>query len=264
MKNLLIGFVLLLATLYVIKTTDLSLNFGNTVDQTQSAIQLIVPFTAKIRLVFFNDITHSVELHGIEIASSATFRPIFECIDRDIELNYGVISRSSARKLISIDLPAFRLVRPEVPDVTSFSITEKARKGKEYECALAKYLDDSTAYFRNRLARIEAFSQKVDSITTALNIPREQRSTDIITAIDIADKAFNVNDGAENYLILNSDGLDNQSQSIAKLNNKATVLLVNAGRYQKTPVDGIEPIGFQSSEQALQFILNTKTICYGK
>lgn len=227
-------------------------------------LQNIREIQRPIRVVYYQDITRSIERFGIEIASSATFKPFFECTDRDIELHYGVISRSSARKLISLNLPAFRSVRPEVPDVTSFSITEKARKGREYEHAFSKYLDDSTAYYRFRAVRITNFSRKIDSLTTALNIPREQRSTDVITAIDVADKAFNVRDSAESYLLLNSDGLDNQSNSIAKLNNKATVILINAGRYLKTPVDGIEPIGFQSSEQALQFILNSKTVSYGK
>ena len=210
-------------------------------------------FEKPLRIIYYQDISHSIRIHGVEVVTSVLFKPFFELTERTIELNYGVISSSSARKLLTVNLPAFTAKKPIKPDFNKYTITDKSELAKAYQDALERYQNDSARYFQNRHIVIGEFCKKVDSLTSALNVPSEQGSTDITTAVDIADRQL---DSSRNYLVLNSDGLDSRSYHKAKLVNKVTVLLVNAGRRQKTSLDSIDHKTLQSSEQAIQFILS--------
>lgn len=213
-------------------------------------------FKTPLRIVYFQDVSGSIKVNGVELVSSAVFNPYFIETSRTIELNFGVIANLSARKLLTVSLPAATFQAPVIPDFRSASITEKRKNKERYLNEQSAYEADSIRYHKERKALIARFSSQVDSI---INIYREKLAgeTDLATATSIADKVFNFSqsDGARNFLILNSDGLDSYRRVVKKLNNPAEVILVNASGITKTSIDAILTKTLQSSEQAVEYTL---------
>jgi hypothetical protein len=199
----------------------------------------------------------SIKINGVEVVSSQQLDPIFSETQRSVELNFGLITARSVRQFITVMLPAQNFFKPILPDIREASITDKRRSKERYLALLNQYMKDSIQYFSERNHCIYQFKRSVDSI---LNIYKNIYSsrTDLITALRIADKIFNYSavDGAENILIVNSDGQDSFHRNIRKLHNKARVILVNANAIQHTNLDAIVTNTFASPDAAIQFILN--------
>lgn len=240
---------------------DNYLKKGNDSLKVKSTVDSTVKQQQPIRVVFFQDVSGSIKQNGVELITSSVFTPYFNATDRSIEINFGCIENLSAKKLITVFLPAATFSKPEIPDLRTASITDKRKFKEIYLNDLQKFQADSARYFSERKNLIAQFCKQVDS---AIGVFRAKLSseTDLVTAVSIADKVFNysVSDAAKNILILNSDGLDSYNRTVKKLNNKACVYLVNANGIIKTSVDGILTNTFQSSEQAIEISLINQTI----
>ena len=223
----------------------------------RSAIESVNPISKLlINVVYFQDVSRSIKKNGVELISSSVFTPYYNAIDRNIKISFGCISELSARKLISVTLPAITFTKPALADLSNTSITEKKKLKELYTTDIKKYHEDSTQYFSDRHTRFTEFCKSIDSLV-GLFKDKLSMKTDISTAINVADKVFNFsgNDSARNILILNSDGLDTSKRSINKMKNKAIVILVNAGGNNHTSVDSIITTTLQDSEQAIQYSL---------
>jgi hypothetical protein len=227
------------------------------VSQNVTPVTAGMPKQASICLVFFQDVSASITKNGVEIISSSVFLPYYENIYRDIELHVGVIDDLTAEKLVSLILPAKNFIRPVFRDIRKLSYSDKQREKEQFVLFEKQYLADSIEYFTSRNLKITEFRRSIDSL---LSMYRNNLSgeTDLITSIDIADKVFNysVFGTSENYLLLNSDGLDSYQRNASKLKNRAEIILINAGNRGHTSVDSIATMILESSEQAIQFTLN--------
>jgi len=209
-----------------------------------------------LHILFYQDVSQSIRSNGVELISSSVFVPYFSDINRDIELSFGCIADISAHKLISIRLPAAIFSKPEMPDLSNASITERRTLKEQYINDLTHFKTDSGRYFSDRTTRIVEFCKHVDSLIVMYRLHLSPE-TDLVTAIRVADKAFNFSpDSMHNILILNSDGQDSYGRSITKLNNKTTVILVNASGITHTSIDSIITLTLQSPEDAIQFSLS--------
>lgn len=210
-----------------------------------------------VNVVFFQDVSGSIKANGVELISSSVFAPYYNSTDRNIKINFGCISDLSARKLICLTLPAIRFSKPLMPDLSNASITEKRKLKGIYINDLRKYESDSSQFFSDRNSHFNEFCKSVDSL---IEIYRHKLSseTDLSTAINITDKVFNFSgEGiAQNFLILNSDGMDSYKRTISKIKNKVTVILVNAGGNTHTNIDSIVTTTLEGPEQAIQFSLS--------
>jgi len=252
MKNLMLG-ILLCAGFYLLFQGTRSHDSNDNQPVTIARLPIDMP----IRVVYEQDVSGSTKKNGVELIRSSIFQPYFENTNRTVDLYFGVISDSSAKKLTHLFLAAKTFAPPLIPSLSSASVTERRLTKEAYEKLLKKYQADSSYYYKMRRLKIADFCHVVDSI---VNFTRKKLSprTDLITAINIADKVFNYseNDAIKNYLILNSDGLDTFHRKSTKLKNDETVILVNASGVRKTSIDGIIKQNFQASEQAIQYSLN--------
>lgn len=207
-------------------------------------------------IVFYQDVSGSIKQNGVEIVSSSVFSPIFKDIDRNIELHFGIIYDLTAGKLISLSLPARNFTRPILQDLRTLSITEKRRAKQCYINSEKQYISDSVHFYSDRNQRIADFRNKVD---LRLSPYRSKLSaqTDLTTAVDIADRVFShsVFGSANNYLLLNSDGMDSYKNKVSPITNKARVILINAGKNQSTSIDPIITLRLESPEQAIHYSL---------
>lgn len=210
-----------------------------------------------ICLVFYQDVSGSITENGVELVSSSIFTPYYNDIDRDIEFYFGVIDDLTAQKLIALKLPARNFIRPILHDLRNLSITENRKERERFLKTNKQYQADSIQFYQDRNKRIAEFCIKVDALLSKYN-NNFSGETDMITAIDIADKVFSYSTLGANghYLLLNSDGLDSSNRKVSKLQNKADVILINAGRKMHTSVDAVVTMKLQSPEQAIQFTLN--------
>jgi hypothetical protein len=210
-----------------------------------------------ICVVFYQDVSGSTTQNGVEIVSSGVFAPYFNDVNRNIELSFGIIDSLTAAKLVSLALPKRTFTAAKLKDLRKLSITEKRREKERFLQAEKQYTLDSLNFFNDRNQRIEEFANNIDS-----SLAKYQNGlsgqTDLITAIDIADKVFSFTTFGANkkYLLLNSDGLDSFNRKPVKLHNNAEVILINAGKKGRTSVDDILTNSMQSSEQAIQYTLS--------
>ncbi len=213
-----------------------------------------------LRIVVWKDISPSIKNKGISQIDNNTFQAIYQVTDRDIELNYGVIARTSARPLITLKLPAWKGTMPEKPDFSEFNLEEMKRVNNEYEQAVEKYKKDSIEYVAKRAASISVFEEQRKQLDSLDKIDTMKNGTDLETAMAVTDKAFNYShvDGYSNYVILSSDGINSRPGTKIRLRNHATVILVNATKFEHTSIDSIITTSFQSIDQAISFILSTK------
>jgi hypothetical protein len=211
---------------------------------------------SSICVVYGQDVSGTIEKHGVEITSSAAFIPYFNEVNRNIELNFGIIDELSTEKLITLILPAKQFNCPPLKDLTTLSATEKRREKEEYTAAYNQYTEDSIKYFTERTQHIETFSKNIDSLLDSYRSNLAEQ-TDLISLVDIADKVFNysVFKSSENYLLLNTDGMDTYHRRLSKLKNKAEVVLINADRNIETSIDSIVTLRLQSTDQAFKFTL---------
>ncbi len=221
--------------------------------------QIPVPVCNKkpLRIVFYQDVTGSIKKNGVEVINAEVFAPIFSVTDRNIDLNFGCITDSSAHKLISVTLPAITFIRPTEPDTRSLPFAEEREITKQYINSLKEYRADSIAYYIDRNKRISTFKVQVDALVEKYR-DCFAKHTDVATAVAIADRAFSSSqtDNAINYLLLNSDGKDSYVRVVPKLANRATVVLIGANAISHTALDSLVPIAFQSTEQAITYTIN--------
>ena len=217
--------------------------------------------TSMLRVVFYQDVSGSITHHGVTLISSCIFNPIFLDESRSYEIYFGVIDNLSAEKLLVINLPKKNFVRPIRPDISGMQPVESRQAKAKYSADLKKYEYDSIEYASNRERKVKNFCLTVDSLVALYN-KNLARSTDLITATNIADVVFNFSkvDNSKNYLLLNSDGLDTYGRHAEKLKNEAEVILINANALGKTDIDKIVTEKLESPEQAIEYILTNKTI----
>lgn len=250
MKNLLFIIVV------IICTTACNLKDEITPNVQSETRKLIHGDIILLRIVFLQDVSLSISSHGIELITSSVFQQLFNRTDIEVELNFGLISSISSKQMVSLFLPAFKSNRPELLGNSIGSITEKRHCKEQYIKALAKYRADSLNYYIDRKERISAFANKMDSIINqyrnALTL-----STDIATAFTVADRVFNssIIDSSMNYLVLNTDGLVPQSQLLPELRNDPEIIWVTADKANNSPLNCVSNIDFQSSEQAINYII---------
>lgn len=208
-----------------------------------------------IRVIVYQDVSGSIKKNGVELISSQTFAPYFSEVTRATELFFGIISGHSAQKLVTVHLPPATFQRPVTPDGNTIEITIKRHAKEQYLNDYKRYEADSIAYFSDRNLRITRFSKQVDSLLFAYH-KKLSSSTDLITAIDIADKVFNNTDTArKDFLILNSDGINTDRRTITKIANPVEVILTNAGANRRTSIDAIITKRFESVEEAIALSL---------
>ncbi|MEP6647360.1 MAG: hypothetical protein ABJC12_09720 [Saprospiraceae bacterium] len=214
-------------------------------------------FEPGISEVFYQDVSGSIKQNGVEIVSSSVFTPYFNDVNRNIELNFGIIDSLTAEKLVSLTLQRRNFVAPALPDLRKLSITAKRQEKGRFLIAQREYVADSIKFYNDRNQRIKEFCNTVDSKLARYKNGLSGQS-DIITAVDIADKVFNYSQfgTANKYLLLNSDGFDSFHKMASKLKNNAEVILINAGKKSHTSFDSILTTNLQSSEQAIEFTLN--------
>lgn len=251
-------FILLILGLLCVYFTSHNLfPKSETVSQNVTPVTAGMPQKASICSVFYQDVSASITKNGVEIISSSVFSPYYDEVNRNIELHFGIIDNLTAKKLVSLILPAKNFSRPALNDISKLSSTDKQREKDKFVSLDKQYKADSLNFYVNRNQKISEFCRSVDSL---LSIYRNNLSgeTDLTTSFDIADKVFNYSfyGATENYLLLNSDGLDSYHRNATKLQNIADVILINAGKKGHTSVDSIATITLESSEQAIQFTLN--------
>ncbi len=212
-----------------------------------------------INMVYFQDGSGSIHWNGVEVIHSRVFTPYFNDYRRDIQLSFGVITDSTAKKLIPLELKAYRLHKPIIPDLDAVPYQERNELKRKFTAAQQKFLADSISYFSDRAGAIDSFRKQVDSLVAPYRTTLSN-STDLIPAITIADRVFNFcfASSASNYLILNSDGEDSRKRHPQPLKNKAEVILVNAKGNDTTSIENIITKSFQSTEQAIEFTLNNQ------
>src|SRR6266403_1080081 len=59
-----------------------------------------------INVVYYQDVTLSTKENGVELINASVFSPYYCNIGRNIQLNFGLVSKQSASKLITVELPA--------------------------------------------------------------------------------------------------------------------------------------------------------------
>ena len=213
--------------------------------------------TTPLRVVYFQDCSPSIRTNGVEIISSGVFAPFFENTHQSIELNVGFITNLTAKKLITLHLPAARFTKPMLVDFKDVIITDRKKVANDYQIKVRQYEADSVTFYSKRTKCINDFRAQVDTVLNKYQ-KKQSSSTDLTPVVEIADKTFNysVIDGARNVLILNTDGIDSYHRKAKAMKNKATVILVNANSISHTALDAILTNNLQSSEQAIQFSLN--------
>lgn len=209
---------------------------------------------------FFQDVSGSIIKNGIEIEKSDVFEPYYQAVNINIELYYGVIENLTAKKLIHLELPKRYFLKPNLSDLTKLDIVERRKEKAWFLEAEKKYIADSIQFYTDRNQRIQGFKTKVDA-KVALYEDNLTNSTDMITAVDIADKVFSypVFSNSKNYLLLNSDGLDSYKRKAKKLKNSAEVILINSGNNIPTSVDAVITRKLQATEQAIMFTLSNNS-----
>ena len=213
-----------------------------------------------LRIVFFQDCSPSILQNGVEIITSSVFTPYYENIHRSIELNVGFIGDVTAGKLITLLLQPPEFQKPLPVDMRNVPITQQRKVQMEYLASICKYEADSATFYASRAKQISQFRQQIDTVLNGYR-RRQSKSTDLAPVGMIADKVFNYSavDGAENVLILNSDGIDSHRRVARPMKNKAITILVNANGMAHTSLDSIVTNTLQSPEQAIQLsLLNTK------
>jgi hypothetical protein len=212
-----------------------------------------------VSVIFYQDVSGSTKQNGVELISSSIFTPYFNDVNRNIELHFGIIDSLTAEKLVSLALPARKFKIPVLQDLRQLSITEKRQEKERFLNSEKRYESDSIKFYEERNKRISEFCNKVD-FELAIYKNNLSGQTDLVTAIDIADKVFSYSifGNTKNYLLLNSDGQDSFNRKTTKLDSDTEVLLINAAQKCKTSIDDIVNIRLQSSEQAIHFTLNNK------
>ncbi len=215
--------------------------------------------TAAIRpslcIYFAQDATGSDTVNGVEIVHSDIFNPIFNCVDRNIELYYGIIRGNSAVKPICLKLAAFAFERPLLPATNQRTITERNVESEEYAETLKGYQSDSGEYYSRRKENIRVFISQIEE-RLRYTASTYASSTDIYSVLVIAKKIFNASlAGTKNILILNSDGKDTQYKHIPDLHLPADVYLTNAGNGTVTSLDSMITNTFSSPEKAIEISL---------
>lgn len=204
-----------------------------------------------LQIVFYTDMSSSILTNGVEIVSSDIFSPLYECLDRQIQLSFGCIDGHSSGNLITLYLMPFTTAPPLFPELSGKVITERRLLKEEYLKERAKYSSDSTAFFSERYAAIAAFRTRVDS---TINTYRTNlaSSTDLVRAVQIAGDAFNYlpSPNTRQLLILNTDGLSNTLHQVAFKKN-VEVILINANGHHQTILDSITTIKLTDPKQAL-------------
>lgn len=210
-----------------------------------------------LTIVYFQDVSGSIKENGVEIISTSVFKPYFDEVDRDIQLEFGIIDNLSAEKLISVILPKRHFSKPILANLKNLNVVEMRKEKERYIKARKLYIEDSTHYYQVRNQKIKDFCKIVNE-SLAIYFNNLSGQTDLVTAIDVADKVFEYPDfqSSIDFLLLNSDGLDSHKRKVIKMKHKAEVILINAGKNQKTSVDAIITKKMQSSEQAIKFTLN--------
>ena len=219
------------------------------------------PIKHPINVVYFQDGSGSISQNGVELINSSVFLPYCNDIHRDIQLSFGVISEQTSKKLIPVELLAERLKKPIMPIWDNVPFIAQNELKKKFTESMQIYQRDSAEYFSDRIKRFSAFCSQVDSVLAPYKVKLSQ-STDLVTVIGIADKAFNYCFAGKstNYLLINSDGFDSQNRLPEKLTNKSEVILINANGNTTTSLDAVITRSLQSTEQAIEFTLNTHNL----
>jgi hypothetical protein len=256
MKTILLSIALLVAIYLAIINSDL--NRGkkeiSSVQPVQSPLQIKLP---TLRSLFYQDVSLSIRLHGIDLITSRLFEPYYHITNRTIELYFGLISEQSARQLIQLTLPAATFRKPVYSTLANTYSTKNKALKQNYVADLEKYTADSIAYYADRQARIVTFSRQVDS-SLAPYRKYLTHSTDLSTIVSVAENVFRYSeiDSAQNYFIIYSDGHDSRQRTIKKINAKVCTILVNANGNEKTNIDNIIDYKFAAPAQAVAFTLH--------
>lgn len=209
-----------------------------------------------INVVDFQDMSSSIKKNGVEIISSETFTPYFLDATRNINIYFGCIAKSSAKKLIHVYLPACTIQAPVTLKYNTSSIFENKKLKDHFLIVQKQYRQDSILYYSERTRRIKQFSFEVDAL---INTYKNKLSgqTDLSTAILVAERVFNYpdKDSTRSYLLINSDGKDTYGKCIKKFNATAEVVLINASGLTHTSIDKILTLKLESTEQAVQYTL---------
>jgi len=211
---------------------------------------------SSLNVVIFQDVSGSIKQNGVELISSNVFIPYFQDSTRLIEIHFGCITDASAKKLLTITLYPQEFTKPILQNLNNSTLPEKRTAKEQYNRDCAKYKIDREQYITERDNSIKRFTTQVDSV---ISIYRKKLTgeTDLVTAINIADKVFNASKNAtKNILILNSDGEDSHNRSVTKMDNKAIVILTNASGSKHSSMDAIVTKSFQSPEEAIFYSLN--------
>lgn len=252
MKNLIIILVTsIISFLYFsrdLKKKDESSSSGNG--------HVVVQPKPSIRIVVAQDVSLSTRVNGVQLIKSDVFWPYFNTYDRNIELNFSVISDHSTMEMLTLSLYARSYTKPQIPSIIDIPIKKKRELKVAYLDSMMIFIADSTLYFSERAMKIKEFSFNVDSLTNYYKHSLTG-STDLTTTLCNADKVFNssLQDQYKNYLLLLSDGQNTSSSPLCRLKNPITTILINAGGNIKTSIDSIINIQFQSPTQAINHTL---------
>ncbi|MBK6484082.1 MAG: hypothetical protein IPG01_13360 [Chitinophagaceae bacterium] len=216
--------------------------------------------TTPLCLVYFQDVSKSIKLNGVVLIKSNVFTPYYNDFNRDIELNFGIISDLSANKLLSVILPAKKFHKPVLPDLRKVNIVERKDAKQRFLTDLKTYQSDSAAFFYERNKLFTSFCYQIDS-SIAVHRNNLANETDIATTVRIADKVFNHSffDSAKNFLLLNSDGEDSYGKTTSNIQSHMELILINASGLEHTSLDSLITHTFQSSEQAIHYTLKTNS-----
>ena len=200
------------------------------------------------------DVSGSGAWNGIEKFNTSMLQPIYSDNKRPVRMSFIIASSMSAHSPISVELPAMTL-KPRPFDLDKIPVEYRNRAKRMYVDALNKYAEDSVAIMQNRKRKFDAFCNVVSHALA----PYERhlsRTTDLITAISIADKQLGYwhVPGAARYIILSSDGLDTHHRTLSHLTSNAQVLFVNAQRHLHTSIDSIIAANYATIPQAISFI----------
>jgi hypothetical protein len=204
-----------------------------------------------LQIFFCADMSRSISHNGVEIISSELFAPLYQCLDREIQLSFNLITSHSSGTPITLYLKPFTSHAPELPDLTGKIVTERKSLKEAYLTERAEYVKDSAVFFSERNTAITLFCSRVDSL---IDIYRTNLAsgTDLVRAVQIADDSFNYQSSqkARQILILNTDGIENRTQPIT-MKNKVEVILVNANGEYKNVLDSIVTFKFTDPKQTI-------------
>ncbi|MEZ5016047.1 MAG: hypothetical protein R2800_03285 [Flavipsychrobacter sp.] len=224
-------------------------------------------------IYILQDVSGSNKENGVVILTSQELEPYESIINRNVYLFFNVIDSNSAQRMVSIKLPMKTFTNPVLTIPEGVNPYEEEVLMKQYRLAKKQYKHDSSAYIADRNKRLQRFYNQVETFIAPYmkmvvnkkgdTVQAYAQHTDLVTAIQIADKAFTGLEDAELYLILNSDGFDSNHRVVNRLTHNVSLLVVNAHDKPTPALEKLIPIKFQSLSQAVTYSLTNKTSNYG-